>query len=147
MRPKALLIAAGLIACLFLLRSSLQTTAEERPRIKLIPTAVSPDRRPVMQGKLEDSQTALRGLVTADYALIRKGAEQMCNTALHAELAAVNDDPVYSHFSTEFRRLATKLVERATQEDLEGAAYTFQNLTTTCIACHQHVRDSMSLAD
>ena len=89
----------------------------------------------------------LRGLVRADFSLIRNGADQMRDTSLHAELASVHDDAVYQHFSAEFRRLANKLSRMAEQEHLDGAAYAFQNLTTTCIACHQHVRDSISLAD
>ncbi len=142
---KAILMVAGLVVCLFFVELNLRTAAEERPRIKQIPTAVSPDRRPFMQGKLEDMQTVLRGLVTADFGLIHKGADQMQNTSLHAELASVHDDRVYRHFSAEFRRLTVKLDEMASQEHLDGAAYTFQNLTTTCIACHQHVRDSIGL--
>ena len=58
----------------------------------------------------------------------------------------MHDDPVYRHFSAEFRRLAIKLNKMASDEHLDGAAYAFQNLTTICIACHQHVRDSISLA-
>ena len=52
-----------------------------------------------------------------------------------------------SIFTSSFDGLSLKLIRMAETRNLEGAAYTFQNLTGTCIACHQHVRDVIKLGD
>jgi len=41
----------------------------------------------------------------------------------------------------EFMRQAARLQEEAKKEHLAGGAYFQQNLTATCIACHQYIRD------
>ncbi len=41
----------------------------------------------------------------------------------------------------EFMRQTARLEEEALKENLAGAAYFQQNLTATCIACHDYIRD------
>ena len=69
------------------------------------------DRKEVsafMRAKLASSQKVLEGLCTKDYDLIAAGAkelEQMSDAAAFQRYP----DPVYRHYSREFRRLAGKL--------------------------------------
>ena len=52
-----------------------------------------------------------------------------------------SDEQVYEHFRMEFARLAGQLEGHARRKELEASAYIQQNLTATCIACHEYIRD------
>lgn len=98
----------------------------------------------LMRAKLASSQKVLEGLLTEDFELIRKGAEEMHKISEAAEWRTV-PDPVYDHYSAEFRRLAEKLIHLAEGKNIEGAAFSHMHLTTVCISCHEHVRDVVRL--
>lgn len=100
----------------------------------------------LMRNKLASSQKVLEGLVTEDFKLIREGAEELRQTAEAAEWRRYKD-PVYDHYSAEFLRLSEKLIKLAEDGNLEGASFTYMHGTTTCISCHQHVRDVIRIAD
>ncbi|MCA9081121.1 MAG: hypothetical protein KDA58_11225 [Planctomycetaceae bacterium] len=93
-----------------------------------------------MHQKLVHSQKVLQGLVTNDFAAIRKGAGALKQTSLDAPKPK-GDDPLdlelYEHFKLEFLRLTTQLGEMADEQNIEGAAFVYQNLTANCMACHQ----------
>ena len=97
----------------------------------------------LMDSKLRYSEKILAGLVTHDFELIAKSAESMKLIGLrhsrHFEKS--EDGEVYEHFETEFARQASRLEEEAKKEHLAGAAYFAQNLTATCVACHDYIRD------
>jgi hypothetical protein len=97
-----------------------------------------------MHAKVVQSQRVLHGLVTQDFAQIEEGAEGLRATSLlspgpHSPDAL--DDELYEHFRLEFLRLSTKLGEMARDENLEGAAFTYNNLTANCMACHQFLKE------
>lgn len=97
----------------------------------------------LMDSKLRYSEKILTGLVTHDFELIAESAESMKLIGLrHPEhLKKADDAEVYEHFRTEFARQASRLEEEAKKEQLAGAAYFAQNLTATCVACHDYIRD------
>lgn len=95
----------------------------------------------LMQRKLDSSQRILRGLVNGDMQDVRGGADVLSAVARSRSWAAREDDAVFAHFNVEFQRLAGKLGRMAEQRNLEGAAYVYNQLTSTCISCHDHVRD------
>ncbi len=99
------------------------------------------DQQAFMQAKLALSQELLKGLVLADYRLINQSADQLRSLSQHAYWTAASQDPVYNHFTIEFQRVTQRIGENARAENLDGAAYASQLLTSVCIACHQHVRD------
>ena len=104
------------------------------------------DTSAFMRAKLVSSQRVLEGLVSDDFDLIKKGANQMVKMS---DAAAWNEikDPVYKHYHAEFRRLAQKLQRMADKGNLEGASFTYMHTVTTCISCHEHVRDVQKIAD
>ena len=53
------------------------------------------------------------------------------------------EDEVYDHMKVEFLRLAGRLEQMAKDEKLEGAAFIYDKLNATCIACHQYLRDEL----
>lgn len=97
-----------------------------------------------MQAKLASSQKILRGLVTEDFALIRSGANELRDIDAIAE-HGLQRDQVYEHYSAEFRRLSEKLMRMAEHQNLEGASFVYMHVTSTCINCHEYVRDVTAL--
>ena len=94
---------------------------------------------PFMRAKLAGSQNVLDGLVSENFTLIRHGAENMKRMSEAVGWPRA-DDPVYQHMGEEFRRQCDKLVQLADASDLDGAHYTFLQMTSSCINCHNYVR-------
>ena len=97
-----------------------------------------------MHGKLTDSHDVFDALVQRDFKKLQRSADSLRGSYqsspaldVHAEF----DDQVYEHFHLEFMRLCGKLTTMAENENLEGGVYVYQNLTSTCISCHEHLRD------
>lgn len=99
----------------------------------------------LMRAKLASSQKVVEGLMSKDFALIRKGSEEMtkiCDaTHWHA-----TDDQVYAHYRSELRRSAKKMMLLAEEKNLDGTAFTYMHSLTTCISCHEYCRDVLHIA-
>jgi len=92
----------------------------------------------LMRAKLAASQQTLEGLMSGDFDLISRGARQLHDIE---DWHSAKQDAVYEHYSAEFRRLTEKLTRLANEKNAEGAFYTYQHLTSTCVTCHEYVRD------
>lgn len=139
-----ILATAGILAL-----TSNQLSSDE---VELIPVEVEPQKESenevplhdIMDSKLRYSEKILAGLVTHDFELIAKSAESMKLIGLRHPRnldKKTEDGEVYEHFRTEFARQAARLEEEAKKKQLAGAAYFAQNLTATCVACHDYMRD------
>lgn len=98
----------------------------------------------LMEAKLEDAEKILAGLVMHDFEQIAESAESLKLMSLKPPKGwdkKSEDDEVYEHFRMEFMRLSARLEEEARKKNLAGAAWFQQNLTATCIACHDYIRD------
>jgi hypothetical protein len=95
----------------------------------------------LMHAKLSSSQLILMGLINRDMNTVHSAGEELVALAKSAAWMDATDDPVYSHFNAEFQRLSERIVRMAQNGNPDGAAYAYQGLTTTCITCHEHVRD------
>jgi len=100
----------------------------------------------LMRAKLTSSQKVLEGLLAEDFTLIVQGAKEMARISEAAEWPRSRDE-VYQHYSTTLRRQCGKLEELARKTNHEGAAFTYMQITTTCINCHDYVRDSLRISD
>ncbi|MCA9057017.1 MAG: hypothetical protein KDA85_00900 [Planctomycetaceae bacterium] len=99
----------------------------------------------IMLAKLNAAERVLEGLVTHDMDRVRSAAETMKLMSLDPpagwEKDGNDDDEVYEHFRMEFMRQSARLEQMAADGNMAGAAYYQQNLTATCIACHDYIRD------
>ncbi len=98
------------------------------------------DLATLMHAKLASSQRITEGLVTKDFDLIRKGAEEW-RQVTNATKWYSHNDPVFLQYRAELGRHAEKLIRAANEKNLEAAAYTYTASLTTCIACHEYSRD------
>ncbi|MEZ6125612.1 MAG: hypothetical protein R3C49_20910 [Planctomycetaceae bacterium] len=122
-------------------------------QVKPIPVTVDEDRKLtpeetalIMQAKLNHSREILEGLVTHDFDAIEKAAVAMAKISLTPppdpnHVGDRSDAQVFEHFRMEFARLAGQLERHARRRELDATAYAHQNLTATCIACHDYLRD------
>jgi hypothetical protein len=105
-----------------------------------------PDIAALMHGKMTCSQELLIGLINRDMEGVESAGQDLVTLAKSAAWIDATSDPVYSHFNAEFQRLSERIVRMARNDNPDGAAYAYQGLTTTCISCHEHVRDVSRLA-
>lgn len=98
-----------------------------------------------MRVKLASSGKVLEGLVTRDFKLIDEGAREMEEMSQASQWPRAKDD-TYEHYAVEFRRLCGKPSALAKEENLEGASFTYMQLTSSCITCHDHVFGALKKA-
>jgi hypothetical protein len=120
-------------------------------QVSRIPAVVSDDSAGEdetikMQAKLVHAQNVLEGLVNHDFDMIEKAAAGLKSISLTpvpdlGKAGDRTDEQVYEHFRLDFARLAGRLEVHAQQRAPEATAYVYQNLTDTCIACHDYIRD------
>lgn len=138
-------IIAGGIALVFF---RFHTHADDavRPIPDTVSNAPVGDPASMMQAKMTASQRVLRGLLNRDFNAVKTSAAILNQLAVSAPnlKETGRKDLIYEHFRTEFIRLSEQLEAMANHANLEGAAYVHQNMTATCIACHQHLRDRNS---
>lgn len=129
-RVGRLLGAAGLAACL--LGVARFTVAEPATRPDQVAT--------FMRAKLAHSQDVLEGLAIEDFALIDKGAQQLSLASEDASWQVLQTED-YARQSAEFRRSCDSLRKAAKDENLDGAALAWMEVTMKCVQCHKYVRD------
>ena len=102
----------------------------------------STSARPVsfwMEKKLDYSQQILRGLAAGDFESIGQNAEQM-RLLNKVEGFVRRRNPEYTAHLNTFTRVSNELVKQAEQENIEGATLKFNQLTISCVSCHQTIR-------
>jgi hypothetical protein len=99
----------------------------------------------LMQAKLSSSKKVLEGLLRRDFDSIARAAREMKRISKATEWPRQRDD-VYEHFSVEFQRQCNQLESQADALNHEGAKFTYLQLTSTCIQCHDYIRDSRRVA-
>ena len=93
-----------------------------------------------MAAKLEYSTAILQGLATEDFDLIKKNAEQM-RLLNKVEGFVRRRNPQYRLQVENFTRVADGLIKQADNENIDGVALEFSQLTLSCVRCHQVLRE------
>ena len=146
-----ILITGGLALC-FATAGTWWSLADEQIQQRVTPIPAQTDQSvshgqpvgPLMQAKLSHAQRVMEGLVTHDFTQVGASAHALKHMSLDPPDGWKKSDAegeVYEHFRLEFMRQSAQLEKMASQKNLEGAAWYQQNLTSTCIACHNYIRD------
>jgi hypothetical protein len=93
-----------------------------------------------MKKKLEYSGQILLGLTSNDFDKIGKSARSM-NALGHLERWVRGNSSDYREQFRIFQSANRQLVEMADDENLDGAALAYVQLTLSCVNCHKIVRD------
>ncbi len=99
----------------------------------------------LMLAKLGSSQKVVEGLMSGDFATIKKGANdllQVCDSQNWRQY----EDQIVTHYRAELGRDARKMIAQAEDKNLEGAAYVYMHALTTCINCHEYSRNVLRIA-
>lgn len=116
--------------------------AQEAP---ITPNHSTDELASLMHAKLASSQKVVEGLMAKDFAIIRKGSEEMSKVCDATQWHAT-EDQVYAHYRAELKRTAKKMILLAEEKNLDGTAYTYMHSLTTCISCHEYCRDVLRIA-
>jgi ribosomal protein L44E len=92
-----------------------------------------------MRLKLDHSQKVLEGLATEDFEAIAKHAHEL-SLLSQATTWQVLQGSEYLQHSREFRRTADELGREAKQNNLDGSALKYVELSLRCVSCHKYVR-------
>lgn len=94
----------------------------------------------IMVEKLKNSQLLLEGLALSDFDKVALAAETLISLSNKAEWM-VHKTPRYEVHSSEFRRAAETIIQKAKAKNIDGVAYAYLDLTMTCVRCHSYVRE------
>lgn len=95
-----------------------------------------------MQTKLNASKSILEALAKGDFENLGSNAEQM---RLIGKLEGFvrRKNPDYKSQLHSFELANQELVRQAKRHNVEGATLAFNQLTTSCVACHVMLRDGV----
>jgi hypothetical protein len=94
----------------------------------------------IMQLKLKHAQKVLEGLAIKEFKKIRDSADELLFLTKEEEWKVISTAD-YENYSNEFRRNLQGLIKNAKDENLDGCALSYVDMTLTCVKCHKHVRD------
>jgi hypothetical protein len=122
---------------------AMQTGAQE-PASEEAPVPAVTDDQPMsvwMEKKLEYSKGILEALTAGRYEDIEKHAEQM-RVIGKIEGFVRGRTPSYKTHLQTFDLATRELKRQARTKNIEGATLAFHQLTTSCVTCHQSLRES-----
>ncbi len=93
-----------------------------------------------MKKKLEYAEKILEGLTEADFESISKNAKMMQQLNKIEEFVRGRDESYEFHLKA-FHYANRELIRQSAEEDIDGAALAYTQLTLSCVNCHTHLRD------
>jgi hypothetical protein len=94
----------------------------------------------IMIDKLRYSQGLLQGIALADFPKIISSAEELLTLSKTAEWLA-NKAPRYEGHNNNFQQAAETIIQKAKARNIDGVVLAYQDLTMSCVRCHQHLRE------
>jgi hypothetical protein len=123
-------------AALWLLVGSFAAAQEKQP-----PADGANEPSIWMKKKLDYSQNILAGLANADFDQVAENAQAMQGLS-KLEWFIRGRTPGYRVQLEIFQDANAEIITQAKQDNLEGSALAFTQLTISCVNCHKHLRDS-----
>ena len=92
--------------------------------------------------KLDYSKLVLEGLTLENFETISKNAKALkrLSEAAEWEVPTIPNASDYLVFTSEFKRLADEMVQKAKDQNIDGATLAYLRLTMNCVNCHEYVR-------
>jgi len=94
----------------------------------------------LMKDKLKHAQVLMEGMALADYGKIRRSADELIQLS-KTEDWMVLKTPRYEVYSNEFRRSVETIYQKAKDQNIDGVALAYVDMTLSCVRCHQYVRE------
>lgn len=102
-----------------------------------------PTKKQVMAAKLKESQSILEGVALNDFDKVTAAADELMRvTRANDFLNAYKGDEYKFHMTT-FRRAAEMVSKKARDKNMDGVMVAYNDLTLSCLKCHQAMRDKV----
>lgn len=98
-------------------------------------------RRDFMRTKLMFTQNIFEGLTTGDFDAIEKAIQEVHNITQGSQWVAIDNDR-YRQLTQDFEVTTKRLMEAAKTRNLDAIALRYYNMSTSCIDCHNHIRQA-----
>jgi cytochrome c556 len=128
------------IACIIFSMTNF-VVGDETPPVEQQAPAVT-NERPMsfwMAQKIEHSKKILEALTKEDFAKVESEANQL-RTLGKIEGFVRRKDPAYFRHQQNFDSSLIEIAAQANEQNVEGAVLAFNQLTSSCIACHKMLR-------
>ncbi|MDX1926744.1 MAG: hypothetical protein SFV81_09510 [Pirellulaceae bacterium] len=132
---------------LILLSVANGVVAQEKPPVQEEVPAIT-EERPMsfwMAQKIEHSKKILEALTKEDFALVEDEANHL-RTLGKIEGFVRRKDQAYRRYQQSFDSSLLEIAAQAKEQNVEGAVLAFNQLTTSCIACHKILRANAVVA-
>ena len=113
---------------------------EKQPVQEKVPAVTN--ERPMsfwMAQKIEHSKKILEALTKEDFSKVESEANQL-RTLGKIEGFVRRKDPAYLRHQQSFDSSLIEIAAQAKEQNVEGAVLAFNQMTTSCIACHKTLR-------
>lgn len=110
--------------------------AANDPKLPKIPT-----RKELMDLKLKHSQDLLQGIALNNFDTIKSSSAELVRIANANAFLEAYRGPEYGFYTSSFRRITESLNSKAKDENIDGVMIAYNELTLSCLKCHQAMRD------
>jgi len=94
-----------------------------------------------MEKKLDYTQAILRALASGDFPTIKENSELMRRLSKVEGFVRSRNREYRTQLNT-FERICSQMTRQADQQNLEGVVLAFNQLTVSCVSCHQQLRQT-----
>lgn len=102
-------------------------------------SAQLPDLNNLMHQKLEHTQNLLEAVVLGNHTAVERFANELTLLSEASTWTSLRTLE-YLQYAARFRDSSGRLEQEAQNRDMEGVAFAYSELVTTCVQCHRHVR-------
>jgi len=102
-----------------------------------------PSRKEAMQMKLKSSQTILEGIALNDFEKIQAAADQIVLVSNLTDFRNIYKGRDYAFHVETMRRPAETISKKAKDKNIDGVMVSYNDLTLSCLKCHQAMRDKV----
>lgn len=141
------LIAAGVLAAAGISFGSKLDKEKEKEKSDKIERKDPPQKfrfitkQELMAAKLKGSQALLEHIALNDFPKLESTAEDLVQIARTIAFLNSYKGKEYEFHITTFRRAAETMVVKAKERNMDGVMVSFNDMTLSCLKCHQGIRD------
>ncbi len=95
----------------------------------------------LMDAKLKGTQAVLQHIALNDFPKLESTAEDLAQIAKTVAFLNAYKGKEYELMITTFQRAAERMQEKAKKRNMDGVMVAYQDMTLTCLKCHEGIRD------
>ena len=116
-------------------KTGINAKPPDEERLKL------PTRKETMALKLKSTQAILEGIALNDFNKIQTASDELVRTSRVADFLNAYKGQEYQFHMQTFRRPADAISKKAKEKNIDGVMVAYNELTLSCLKCHQAMRD------